>query len=943
VRFNERPSRFLACISTFSLFAILLDPIAVGFDFSKTVRPARGLTSTAFAPKLFSSASPQAASSMPQMQMPMVLPLFLQNQDFSSTLVLTNAAAQSTYADVVLTRTNGIEITRQRVEFTPHSQCILGIASLLLSAVSPVTTGSVTVMQSPDLEAPMVILGQLSITYREFDKVSYIDEEVAMPSTDGSQVLRAVADSVESSPLVSIANLSESGQHVTIQCLTENHKVFSKSVDLTKGETLLTEACAERTVHGAVIEDFSSNDSEGPHGPVGISLTTDGMPGSLAAFGLVRHKNHANQFYSNVTFTDPLMLHSSSTIFAGVPVGAAALLSPGNYTPELSLTNFSAKDQHVQVQYAQTSAGTPTTKELASFTLTAHTSRKMTFENLQSDPQLQNSFEVTSSGAAGDVLGKLVSRNDSANLHLELLGKDAQDMNNGGSNPWSIENGVESTLLFFNHDKNPQIFNVLIASPDGAQWNKDFNLAPMETRAISIRDIIQNAVKDDSGKTLPAKSVSGQISWWTVGAVSGPGTGRLLQSNAASGMARSFACGCPYILCGTRFFDNVTNLLLNDTGIPLKTLSPTICLYKTSCNGTVTSNSSSQALTYGWSSSNTSILQISGSSTNSSVNIYGANLGTANVKGTVSAHFLQPPQNCTFSGSGPTNVMSLTCPTVSRGSSVTCTIGNAASGSTFNSWTFTGGGNAVVGNGTASSWSGIVVTSGTVTVNVVTNGQTTKASTTLTVTNRNWHTAPASPAEVANGTFLTLPVPPQNTGDDSGLGEFKWHYLLSSLQYSTINDGGPNQSYTYWPSNQIFSTWNFQYEINPDLENTGSAFYVAQCGNYNASTNPSGFISGSTLLAQTNRHEWNSSTQSHYAFYANSLNSSSNNPGDFLEQQLAAPGANLSTFANNATSGINSRLGTVTSDSQVQPYTVNSSETNVFLGNINYAPYTSCQ
>jgi len=167
--------------------------------------------------------------------------------------------------------------------------------------------------------------------------------------------------------------------------------------------------------------------------------------------------------------------------------------------------------------------------------------------------------------------------------------------------------------------------------------------------------------------------------------------------------------------------------------------------------------------------------------------------------------------------------------------------------------------------------------------------------------------------------------------------------LNQGLLYSTINDNGPNQGYTYWPSNQIFSTWNFQYEINPDLENTGSTFYQAQCGNYNAATNPNGFISGTNLLTQTNRHEWNSSTQSHDAFYSNSLNSSSNNPGDFLEQQIATPGANLQTFGTNSTSGINNRLSTVSSDSQVQPYPVNDDSFGNFLGNINYAPYTSCQ
>jgi len=232
-----------------------------------------------------------------------------------------------------------------------------------------------------------------------------------------------------------------------------------------------------------------------------------------------------------------------------------------------------------------------------------------------------------------------------------------------------------------------------------------------------------------------------------------------------------------------------------------------------------------------------------------------------------------------------------------------------------------------------------LVTGGTVSVTAGSGSGSTPLSAGITVTNRNWHTGPATPGEVPNGTFIALPVPPQNTGDDSGLGEFQWHYVLSSgsqgLQYSTINDSGPNQGYTYWPSNQIFSTWNFQYEINPDLENTSSTFYQKQCGN-------NGIISGSNLLAQTNRHEWNSSTQSHYAFYSISLNSSSNNPGDFLEEQTAPPGADLNTFANNSTSGITGRLSTVKSTSEVQPYPVNYSEANVFLGNINYAPYTSC-
>jgi hypothetical protein len=118
------------------------------------------------------------------------------------------------------------------------------------------------------------------------------------------------------------------------------------------------------------------------------------------------------------------------------------------------------------------------------------------------------------------------------------------------------------------------------------------------------------------------------------------------------------------------------------------------------------------------------------------------------------------------------------------------------------------------------------------------------------------------------------------------------------------------------------------------FQNAASTFYNRQCGK-------NGWILGINLLAQTRRHEYNSSVQSHYSFYSSSL--SANNPGDFLEQQVALPGAAINTFANNAKSGIDSRFSTVQSASVVEPYPLNYSETGTSLGNINYGPsYGSC-
>jgi hypothetical protein len=384
----------MACIAVFSLLLSNMDSAAARLDpTSPPPNASRG-------PLLRATGNrPSKPAQMPSqtMMMPMMFPLFLQNQDFSSTLVLTNAANQNTYADVVLTGTDGKQITQQTVQFTAHSQRTVDIQSLLMSAVSPATTGSITVMQDPQFESTMVILGQLSMTYHASDRESFVDQEISMPNAQGSQTLRAVANSGEGSPLVAISNLSDMPQHIAISCLPENGQSFSKSVALSAGETLLTESCSDRTIHGATIESFPAYENDAPHGPIGISLTTDGMAGTLAAFGLQSQRIGDHHFFSNITFTDPMMLMSSSTVFDGVPVGPPNLLLSGDYVPEISLANFSAKNLQVAVQYAQSSATTPETKQVASLTVPANSSKKIALKDLQGDPQLQDSFLLTSS------------------------------------------------------------------------------------------------------------------------------------------------------------------------------------------------------------------------------------------------------------------------------------------------------------------------------------------------------------------------------------------------------------------------------------------------------------------------------------------------------------------------------------------------------------------
>jgi hypothetical protein len=111
-------------------------------------------------------------------------------------------------------------------------------------------------------------------------------------------------------------------------------------------------------------------------------------------------------------------------------------------------------------------------------------------------------------------------------------------------------------------------------------------------------------------------------------------------------------------------------------------------------------------------------------------------------------------------------------------------------------------------------------------------------------------------------------------------------------------------------------------------------------GNYDATNNPGGFISWANLLAQTRRHEYNSATESHYGEYSNSL--TTNNPGDYIEARVAAPGVDLNAFDQSTRSGLDALYAQIRNATAVEPYAVNDSETGTFLGNINYQPYASC-
>ena len=241
-----------------------------------------------------------------------------------------------------------------------------------------------------------------------------------------------------------------------------------------------------------------------------------------------------------------MVLNSSTTVYAGVPIGTTPLLGSGSYKPMLALANFGTTAAHVTVALSTTIADSPQRAVLTTAAVPAGHSMMLTLPVKQGSPELQNSFVITADAAAGSVMTKLVAISDGPLHEVELLGKDQEDPPNAGQHPWSDRDGSEATLLLFDHSDSGQSVRVSIGYSGGI-WQKTYQIQSMATLAISVRALVEQEIPDDGGHLLPSGLDEGAIVWK---ATRGTIAGRLLQSDAATAMARSFSCYLYYYIGG---------------------------------------------------------------------------------------------------------------------------------------------------------------------------------------------------------------------------------------------------------------------------------------------------------------------------------------------------------------------------------------------------------
>ncbi len=853
-----------------------------------------------------------SSSQEEMMAMPLVAPLFVENEQVSSFITVLNAPAAGVTADVILLDQHGIQITKKTVKLSGHSQQALKVGDLLQKAHSIATIGSVEIMPESKAAASMSVVAQLSIESTDPASPAHLEEEFLMPMPAGSNTFQAAAASVLGEPMLALVSTAKEQQSVTVNCIEEREAkgMRTRQMQLQAGQMVITSAC--ESSHDAItsFEDGWNQETLGKRGAVGVSVVTTGGPGDLGVYGFALSGERDHPAYTALNFNDAGLVGSSNTVFAGVPVGHADPFPDATFIPEVAMVNFGTQPTIAKILYAKTDDTGVVPNTVESVTLPPYSSKSVTLSTLAGDSQMRNSFIVQSDAPAGSFAANLIANAGTQFGVVQLLGRDQKHHPNGGAHPWTIAGGMTSTLLLFNHSSEEQTFNVNI-SAGGILWQQQYKLAALQTKALTVNDLIASGAKDVKGRILPKDAKEGEVGWSVPKAPNG--TGRLLVSRPDMSLARSFSCCTQDVPCGLELTAYALDLLIETGG----TLAPAMAQYCTTCWPSCSDCTGYYDYTddggypVSWNSSDSSIAPVDDYG-----NVTGQGPGSAqiNATGDYGAYCMQ--------AAGAANVASLSCSpsTVTRGSQVMCTI----QGANGTNWQFSDGTNQSVNGPDGTSWTGTMVTSGTVTVTAKFNdGSTMQLSASVVVSARSWQLAMPSPQKVANG---TSPLPTLSSPPDTSEGSLGRSAVLTLFRVNTSPSitSGPNTGYSYVTSLDT-SGFKWIYELNPGIDNPNDDFAQHQYG-------ACGIPSLSDIVNAVLAHE-NGAQNSHYAEASAQL--ASGNPGTSAEQSIGAPGTDPQTLANSVTGSVQQEFAAIASAAAAEP------PTNL-PGGINYPPYRTC-
>lgn len=405
------------------------------------------------------------------------------------------------------------------------------------------------------------------------------------------------------------------------------------------------------------------------------------------------------------------------------------------------------------------------------------------------------SVTLTTSGLPDEVLAVAASYDQSLHYGAQTPFSDQLAFRWEGS-MWEFDPYHDSIIAVGNGGTKPTRAALTIFYNQGTEkYELEQTLQADEQMWIDVGKLIREKVPDKNGKTLPSDLTSGS---YEIRDLTNKSIGVLFEGKVVYDKTYGHVTyGCVRCCGYTSAIFDYSMLFL-----PVSSGAPNGVQADYQCTGGQQWEDVSSSFYSNWKTANTNIATVNSTGYHSGVSV---GITTSTTWGNLQSFNLQ--YNCPIIQKNPgggVNVARLTCTpsSVTRGSSVACSVTNAPNGTTYSNWKFTdSNNNTVTSNSTASSWSGTMVTSGTVSVQVSTSGSnSTTPTASITVTARSGFAfAAVSPTSEPNDSSpsptctLSVPSPPV---PNSLLG----FYCLDP-EYSendiTVNDSGPNQGYHY--------------------------------------------------------------------------------------------------------------------------------------------------
>ncbi len=672
----------------------------------------------------------------------------------------------------------------------------------------------------------------------------------------------------------------------------------------------------------------SSNDTERLvlRGNVGgISIRHSGAPGALIAYGFVQERSTG--FSGVIDFSDPQRAKTARLDGAGLRIGN---LQGKRLSQILVVRNISSEQVTISGRILCTLGnGTDEVVGLEEFQLGSGEVRRI---NLRPAITQQTrgrrvesaGLEIIYTGNPGAVIATAASVSPDENQVFRVPMRDAAVQSSStGIYPWSIDETSSSFVYIKNVTDSPKQFTMMISYEGGNYALGEVSVPGGKTATYDIRKLRDTQKPDASGSVIPLQATAGKVHWSVRGPEIKSLIGRVEQADLVNGVSMTVACG---LCCADSYYDSwITPGTVQ--GIIEDTTQFSLFRRDRDCFGFI--KNPVQQFYSNWSCDNTSVATINSQT----------GLGTAVGAGSswirnpfLATVYTDEGSFCSESTStaDPTALCTVLAPSlqgptsVTRGQSGTFTVVNARA-SQVTSWSFSDGANpAVTGPNATLTWAGTMVSGGTVSVVVTQRGAPTTLTKNITVNARNNFSFNAVPTnEVANGyncgqgCDLNVNSTPTAGGDAAGKFALVQQF---NFQPNAVT-GGPNSGYKYITS--IVNSSNnintaYYYTISADAKNPNSAFYKAQCGNYNAQSNPNGYISGVNFLANVSNHEAGA-TNSHYGNYTTAQNDPLKNIGNVAESQIGPPSEGTQPFTNRIVGVLGGKLNDILTAAQVEP------------------------